>query len=57
MVLYAGPGTRATIDIARKLEEENLSYAPVSLLPGWQKGHNMVLLSDDLIREIPPETT
>ncbi|MEO7100213.1 MAG: hypothetical protein ABI162_12690, partial [Luteolibacter sp.] len=57
MVFYAGLGTRATIDIARKLDEENLSYAPVILLPAGQKEHNMVLLSDDLIREIPPEMT
>ena len=55
LVLYAGLGTRATIDLIRKLEEDNLSSAPVVLLPAGQKEHNLVLLPQALTREIPPE--
>ena len=56
LVLYAGLGTRATVDLVRKLEEENLSYAPVVLLPAGQKEHNMVLCPAEFSRDIAPGT-
>ncbi|MEI8037325.1 MAG: C45 family autoproteolytic acyltransferase/hydrolase [Verrucomicrobiota bacterium] len=54
LVLCAGLGTRATVDLVRKLEEDNLSYAPLVLLPAGQKEHNMVLCPAEFIRAIPP---
>ena len=57
LVLCAGLGTRATVDLVRKLEEDNLSYAPVVLLPAGQKEHNLVLCPEEFIRLVPPATT
>ena len=54
LVLCAGLGTRATVDLVRKLEEESLSYAPVVLLPAGQKEHNLVLCPAAFIREVAP---
>jgi len=57
LVLCAGLGTRATVDLVRKLEEENLSYAPLVLLPAGQKEHNMVLCPAEFSRKITPATS
>jgi len=54
LVLVAGLGTSATVDFARKLEEENISYAPVVLLPAGQQAHNMVPCPPEFIREVAP---
>jgi hypothetical protein len=54
LVLYAGLGTRATVDIARKLDEENVSYAPLVLLPAGEKEHNMVLCPSEFVRDLAP---
>ena len=56
LVLYAALGTRATVDLVRKLEEENLSYAPVVLLPAGQKEHNMVLCPAEFTRNVTLDT-
>jgi hypothetical protein len=54
LVVYAGIGTRATIDLVRKLDEENVSYAPVVLLPAGEKERNIVLCPPEFIHEIAP---
>lgn len=53
MVTFAGLGARAMIDFARKLDEDNLSQAPLILLPAGQHEHNMVLCPAEFIRAIP----
>lgn len=54
LVLFAALGTRGTADFVRKLEEENISYSPLVLLPAGQTSHNMVLCPPEFSREIPP---
>jgi len=54
LVLFAALGTRATVDFIRKLDEENISYSPLVLLPAGQTSHNMVLCPKEFCREITP---
>ena len=53
MVLYAGLGARATVTLVTKLQEETICYAPVVLLAAGQAPENLVLVPNELIREIP----
>ena len=57
LVVFAALGTRSTMDFVRKLEEENITYAPLVLLPSGQTSHNMVICPAEFAREIPPEKT
>lgn len=54
MVLYAGLGARATVTLVTKLQEESICYAPVVVLAAGQAPENLVLVPNELIREIPP---
>jgi len=54
LVLFAALGTRATVDFIRKIEEENITYSPLVLLPAGLTSHNMVLCPAEFSREIPP---
>ena len=54
LVLFAALGTRATVDFIRKIEEENITYSPLVLLPAGQTSHNLVLCPKEFCREITP---
>ena len=50
LVLFAGLGTRATVDFARKLDEDNLTYAPVVVLSAGPETHPISEFVIDLPR-------
>ncbi|MEO8616601.1 MAG: C45 family autoproteolytic acyltransferase/hydrolase [Luteolibacter sp.] len=54
LVLYAGLGTRGTVGLITKLDEDEVTYAPLVLLPAGEPAHAMVLVPDELVREIVP---
>ncbi len=54
LVLYAGLGTLGTIGLITDLDEDKITDAPVVLLPAGEAPHTMVLVPDDLVREIAP---
>ena len=53
LVLYAGLGTPGTIGLISRLNEDQIPYAPLVLLPAGDPAHAMVLVPNDLVREIP----
>ena len=53
LVLYAGLGTLGTVGLITKLDEDEITYAPVVLLAAGEPAHGMVLVPSDLVREIP----
>ncbi len=53
LVLYAGLGTRAMLNLVAKLDEDYIGSAPLVLLPAGEPAHNLVAVPDELVREIP----
>jgi len=54
LVLCAGLGTSGMIGLVPTLEDDNFVYSAVALLPAGQPEHDMVLVPEELVREIPP---